>query len=66
MRYIYARKSKHFNADAYLKKGFVMASRNQDVDGSKYYDLVVYDKKLKDEEVKKWELEYIGGFNSDR
>ena len=43
-----------------------MASRNQDVDGSKYYDLVVYDKKLKDEEVKEWEFEYIGGFNSDR
>lgn len=66
MRYVYARKSRHFNADAYLKKGFVMASRNQDVDGSKYYDLVVYDKKLKDEEVKEWEFEYIGGFNSDR
>lgn len=62
MRYFYARKTRLFNADAYLKKGFVMASRNQDLDGSKYYDLVVYDKKLKDEEVKKWEFEYIGEF----
>ena len=62
MRYLYARKSRLFNADAYLKKGFVMASRNQDVDGSKYYDLLVYDKKLKDEEVKEWGFEYIGEF----
>ncbi|MBZ2386668.1 hypothetical protein K8P03_05065 [Anaerococcus murdochii] len=62
MRYVYARKSRHFNGDAYLKKGFVMASRNQDLDGSKYYDLLVYDKKLKDEEVKEWGFEYIGEF----
>lgn len=62
MKYLYARKSRYFNADAYLKKGFVMASRNQDVDGSKYYDLLVYDKKLKDEEVKEWGFEYIGEF----
>ncbi len=39
-----------------------MASRNQDTDGSKYYDLFVYDRKLKDEEVKEWGFEYIGEF----
>lgn len=43
-----------------------MASRNQDVDGCNYYDLLIYDRKLKDEEVKEYELEYIGGFNCDR
>lgn len=62
MRYYYATKSRSLNVDALLRKDFVMASRNQDVDGSKYYDLVVYDKKLKDEEVKEWEFEYIGEF----
>lgn len=65
MKYLYARKSKHFNGDILLKKDFVMACRNEDVGGSKYYDLFVYDKKLKDEQVKEWGFEYIGGFNRE-
>ena len=63
MRYLYTTKSRPFNADVYLKKGFVMASMNKDVDGCNYYDLLIYDRKLEKEEVKEYELEYIGGFN---
>ena len=63
MRYLYATKSRPFNADVYLIKGFVMASTNRDVDDYNYYDLLIYDRKLEKEEVKEYELEYIGGFN---
>lgn len=62
MRYVYASKLRNFDGYAYLTKAFVMASRNQDTDGSKYYDLFVYDRKLKDAEVKEWGFEYIGEF----
>ena len=40
-----------------------MASANKDVDDCNYYDLLIYDRKLKEEEVKEYDLEYIGGFN---
>ena len=62
MRYFYATKSRSLNVDALLKKDFVMACRNEDVGGSKYYDLLIYDGKLKDEEVEEYELEYMGAF----
>lgn len=65
MRYFYATKSRSLNVDALLRKDFVMASKNKDVDGCNYYDLLIYDGKLKDEEVKEYELEYIGGFNRE-
>ena len=65
MRYLYATKSRPFNVDVYLKKGFVMASTNRDVDDCNYYDLLIYDRRLKDEEVKGWEFEYIGEFKDE-
>ena len=63
MRYLYAAKSQSFNVDILLKKDFVMASRNKDVNNCKYYHLFIFERRLKNEEVKKYELEYIGGFN---
>lgn len=63
MKYLYAAKSQSFNVDILLKKDFVMASRNKDVNSCKYYHLFIFERRLKNEEVKKYELEYIGGFN---
>ena len=65
MRYFYATKSRSLNVNALLIKDFVMAYKNKDVDGSSYYDVLIYDRKLKDKEVKEYELEYIGGFNRE-
>lgn len=62
MKYFYVTKSRPFNADVYLKKGFVRASMNRDIDGCNYYDLLIYNKKLKDEEVRDLELEYLGEY----
>lgn len=62
MRYYYATKLKTFNVDILLKKDFVMASRNKDINSCKYYHLFIFERRLKNEEVKKYELEYIGAF----
>ena len=62
MKYLYTRKSRHFNGDAYLKKGFVKALPNYDADGCNYYELLIFDRKLMDEEVRDLEFEYIGEY----
>lgn len=62
MRYLYVRKSSNFDTDAYTKKAFVKAIPNYDTDGCNYYQLLIFDRKLNDEEVRGLELEYIGEY----
>lgn len=62
MRYFYVRKSRNFDTDAYIKKAFVKALPNYDADGCNYYQLLIFDRKLNDEEVRDLELEYIGEY----
>lgn len=63
MRYLYVRKSRNFDTDAYIKKAFVKALANNDIDGCNYYELLIFDRKLMDEEVRDLEFEYIGEYS---
>lgn len=63
MRYLYAMRSRSINVDDFIKKGFEMMLTNKDLGDCDYYYLLIYDRKLKDEEFDKYQLEYLGGFN---
>ncbi len=65
MRYLYAMRLRPFSLGTYPKKGFVRAEINVDVDSCNYHDLLIYDRRLKDEEVKEWEFEYLGEFEDE-
>ena len=63
MRYLYAMRMRPFSPGTYPKDGFLSVKINNDLDDCYYYDLLVYRRKLDDEEVWEWEFEYIGAFN---
>ncbi len=56
MTYTYGMKNRGFSIGCQPSKGFV---ERKDSDNKKYFDLIVYDRELTDEEVSRYELELI-------
>ena len=59
MRYIYGLRFRPFGIGT-APKGQNEVIAGKKIGRKRYYDFVVYDKKLSDEEVKKYELEFMG------
>lgn len=60
MKYTYGMKQRGFSIGCQPTKGFV---ERKDSDNDKYYDLIVYNRKLTDEEISRYGLELIEGEN---
>lgn len=58
MRYIYGMRLRGFSLGCQPMNGFV--DRQDDTTG-RFYDLLVYDRKLTDEEIENYELEELEG-----
>lgn len=56
MKYLYGMKRRGFSLGCQPKQGFI--ERMDDKSG-KYFDIISYNRELTDEEIKRYELEYI-------
>ena len=62
MTYTYGMKLRGFSIGCQPNKGFIKRINSTD---SKYYDLIEYDRKLTDEEVKRYSLNLIEGEDNE-
>jgi hypothetical protein len=62
MQYAYGMRARGFSLGAQPKEGFV--ERIED-DSETYYDLIIYDRHLSENEIKNYELVYLGIMNED-
>lgn len=60
MRYIYGMRLRGFSPGCQPMKGLL---ETEDDYSGKYWDLLVYDRALTDEELRKYELDYIRRFD---
>ena len=57
MKYLYGMRLRGFSPGCQPREGLV--GYKEDITG-KYYDLLVYDRELDDEELRSYELDYLG------
>ena len=57
MRYVYGMRLRGFSIGCQPLDGF---SERVDDESGKYYDILLYDRKLSEEELQKYELDYLG------
>lgn len=57
MRYTYGMRLRGFSIGCQPSQGFI---ERLDDNTGKYHDLIVYDRKLTEDELKKFELDYLG------
>lgn len=58
--YKYGMRLRGFSIGCQPMQGFI---RRLDDKSGKYYDILVYDRKLSEEEIKNYELEYLGEYD---
>ena len=59
MRYIYGLRFRPFGIGT-APRGQIEVIEGKKIGRKRYYDFVIYDKQLSEEEVKKYELDFIG------
>lgn len=61
-RYVYGMRLRGFSIGCQPKEGFI---ERQDSKSGKYWDLIVYNRRLTEEETRHYSLDYLGDYNSD-
>ena len=59
MKYIYGMRLRGFSLGTQPSKGLIEALDGENIDGHNYYNLLVYDRKLSEEETINYELDLI-------
>ena len=59
MKYIYGMRLRGFSLGTQPSKGLIEALNGKNINGYDYYNLLVYDRKLSEEELKNYELDFL-------
>jgi hypothetical protein len=62
MNYYYGMRLRGFSIGTFPKDGFVDVMRNNVYKGREYHDVLKYDRKLTEEELREWEFDFLENY----